>query len=392
MSERVKYAWRGLLGVATVAITMFAMPAPASAANGGVAKISICIARDGQIAAIDVTACKHNQVQLVWNIQGPVGPTGPLGPTGPTGVAGNPGVVGPQGPIGPTGPTGPTGPAGTQGIVGPQGNVGPTGPSGPTGATGAPGLIGPQGPVGPTGATGPTGGAGPAGVVGNQGTVGPTGITGPTGPSGPVGPEGSPGDTGARGVTGPTGIPGPPGVPGSEGPPGPYGATGATGPTGPTGATGPVGLTGPSGTGPTGPGQGDDFGIFTGGTLGSVIGANYGVQLSPGTSPLYLGPGNGVAIDDDSAEVPLPGGTLSDLTVTVSVAPGGANSYTFTADNLGAPLTPTCTISGTGRYCRDETHVATITDGEVVGVAATATAGAATTDVAWSANFVPTTP
>lgn len=190
-------------------------------------------------------------------------------------------------------------------------------------------IPGPQGPQGEQGNVGPAGAPGAVGPTGTQGLVGPVGPTGPMGSVGLTGPEG------VQGVTGPAG---------------PTGDLGHPGPTGPTGAVGP---TGPSGTPSFGPG--DNVEILSGGTLGGTIGGAAGIQLDmttgangAPTTPIYLGPGNGaagkgifsippapVAGPQTSVQVPTPGGTAFNL--TVSIAPGDAGplgaEYTFIVCN-----------------------------------------------------------
>jgi len=183
-------------------------------------------------------------------------------------------------------------------IPGPQGPQGPQGNVGPAGAPGAPGPIGAQGPVGPVGPTGP---------MGAMGLTGPAGVQGVTGPAGPTGDVGKPGPTG------------------------------------------PTGLMGPSGT--PAPFTGDNVEILSGGTLGGTIGGAASIQLTQfsgnlgvPTFPLYMGPGNGasgegifsippapVAAPQTSVQVPTPGGTAFNM--TVSIAPGDSGplgaDYTF---------------------------------------------------------------
>ena len=190
---------------------------------------------------------------------------------------------------------------------------------------------------GPVGAQGPQGVVGPAGA---PGAVGPTGSQGPVGPVGPTGPMGS------------VGLTGPAGVQGVTGPAGPTGDLGHPGPTGPTGAVGP---TGPSGVPSFPPGSNDNVEMLTGGTLGGTIGSRALIQLTADsgalgmpTTPLYMGPGNGasgegifsippapVAAPQTSVQVPTPGGTAFNM--TVSIAPGDSgplgSEYTFVLCN-----------------------------------------------------------
>jgi hypothetical protein len=194
-------------------------------------------------------------------------------------------------------------------------------------------IPGAQGPQGPQGNPGPAGAPGGVGPTGSQGPVGPVGPTGPMGSVGLTGPEG------VQGVTGPAG---------------PTGDMGHPGPTGPTGAVGP---TGPSGVPSFPPGSNDNVEILSGGTLGGTIGGAAQIQLASDTgvlpaggptTPLYMGPGNGasgrgitsippapVSGPQTSVQVPTPGGTAFNLTVTITptdAGPAGAD-YTFIVCN-----------------------------------------------------------
>src|SRR5947209_18401877 len=106
------------------------------------------------------------------------------------------------------------------------------------------------------------------------------------------GSTGATGATGARGPTGPTGARGPTGV-GSTGPTGPTGQTGSTGPTGPTGSSGP-------------------------GTL--IVGNSGGGNLS---NNMFLAVGFG-DVSFAAAGQAVAAGSLHDLTVAVTAAPGGS--------------------------------------------------------------------
>jgi hypothetical protein len=80
----------------------------------------------GTIHVVTATGtCGTNEVQLVWNQQGPKGDPGPQG------SAGAAGPQGPQGSQGPAGPQGSPGPQGFQGVPGTTGPIGPQGPAGP---------------------------------------------------------------------------------------------------------------------------------------------------------------------------------------------------------------------------------------------------------------------
>lgn len=120
----------------------------------------------GTIKIVDATAqCSNNEIQLVWNREGPPGATGPTGATGaqgPAGAAGATGATGASGADGAAGAAGATGPTGPQGPAGPAGPAGATGAAGANGASGATGATGPQGIQGPVGPAGPAGGGQPS--------------------------------------------------------------------------------------------------------------------------------------------------------------------------------------------------------------------------------------
>jgi hypothetical protein len=314
---------------------------------------------------------------------GPQGPQGPTGLTGPAGPQGATGATGPQGPQGPQGPPGSgtgggelivreldgTPDAPVSELVFPNGTVeivdgvatitGLQGPQGPAGATG------PQGATGAQGATGPQGNAGPAGATGAQGPQGPTGSTGATGAAGSNGTNGVNADM-TRTSTSPNAIAlGPStfayaasanlgwtigmrlraansgtnyeegvitavsttsvtinvdlavgagtfsawaiGVAGDRGATGPTGATGATGAQGIQGIQGPAGPQGPAGTG-SGGGAAPQL------TLVGLANTWYSRRGS--------GPSAG-AIVANRRYVHMfyhPGGTINEITVTVTIA------------------------------------------------------------------------
>jgi Collagen triple helix repeat (20 copies) len=150
MPQFFKYACRWLMGASAAAMLIASIPAAANAQNPQV--ITLCVQRNGKIASFGVLNCKsRHQIQLTWNIPGPVGDQGIQGIQGLPGAKGETGPVGTQGPIGNSGlpglmgskgPTGPTGQQGPMGLAGPIGNTGPQGPQGPQGDPGTPGLDG----------------------------------------------------------------------------------------------------------------------------------------------------------------------------------------------------------------------------------------------------------
>jgi len=154
MPQSLKYAWRWLMGASAAAMLIASIPASANALTDGTPPlITLCVSRNGKVVGINLE-CKPHQIQLTWNIPGPVGAPGFQGDQGPQGVTGEVGPVGPQGlvgntglpgPAGAKGATGPTGQQGPSGIAGPIGNTGPIGPQGPTGDQGTPGTNGTDG-------------------------------------------------------------------------------------------------------------------------------------------------------------------------------------------------------------------------------------------------------
>jgi hypothetical protein len=126
-----------VLALVSLVAAAAATAAYAVGAIGGGTTINACAGKENGALRVD-DSCRHNEVALTWNTQGPQGPAGPQGPKGDTGATG------------PAGPQGDTGPAGPKGDTGPQGPQGETGPQGPAGAAGAAGPQGPQGARGPS--------------------------------------------------------------------------------------------------------------------------------------------------------------------------------------------------------------------------------------------------
>lgn len=273
------------------------------------------------------------------------------GAQGAPGIAGSDGTDGTQGPEGPQGATGPQGEQGATGEQGEQGETGATGAQGEQGETGATGAQGEQG------ATGPQGPQGATGAEGAQGPPGPQGPTGPAGATGAAGANGDDGDDGAQGATGPQG---------------PQGPTGAQGPAGPAGATGATGATGPSG-GPM---------IFGGTPVQNTIsGDNYLAPwywTSPTSSP-------------QNVSVPMVAGTLSNVKVVVSAAPGTSpRQWTFHVTRNGANVAgANCVIAGTATQC-DIPGSVTYTNGQTFDIFADASSNQpANTNVAYTGTYTP---
>ena len=206
--------------------------------------------------------------------------------------------------------------------------------------------VGPFETVGPQGSQGPQGVQGPPGFAGAQGAPGGPGIQGPPGAEGPVGPTGDPGAAGIAGATGPQGPQGNPGIQGIQGIPGNQGTPGTNGTNG---------------------GNEPSLTFLTGGTLGT-LGAS--LEVGEGTTlaiggenffiPLFMGPGNGAAQDDDSVAVPMNDpGVAFNLFVNVDNNPGTAENgtpiaYGFSLQDLSTDtFGPTCFIIDPDTTCTD---------------------------------------
>jgi hypothetical protein len=184
-----------------------------------------------------------------------------------------------------------------------------------------------------------------------QGIPGPGGDTGATGPTGAVGPTGATGAAGGAGATGPTG------------------ATGSIGATGATGQPGQSFIVGGSGgqlsTGNNDPGCGESIGISSCGTGGAT------------TEPPAV------------AQVMPIGGTLHNLYVRLSAAPGAGvrEIWEIRVDGLFTALR--CEIDDTATTCSDSVDSVGFAPGDTVWLFAEATTlgGGAPAAVSWGAQI-----
>lgn len=233
-------------------------------------------------------------------------------------------------------------------LIGKAGEKGPQGEPGPEGLQGPVGLQGPEGEEGPEGKQGPEGDEGPEGKEGPQGKQGPEGKEGPEGKQGPEGdkgPEGKEGPEGVEGSQGPEGEEGPEGKQGPQGKQGPEGEKGPTGDKGPEGKEGPEGKQGPEG--PQGP---------SGGAEGEIRGGGGDSTVADGMGNRFFGPSIDIFSEAETAiqEVLTSGGTVSNLRVYLTGAPGPGNKYTFTvrrdpAGNAAPESTSiSCSMNGNG--------------------------------------------
>jgi hypothetical protein len=184
--------------------------------------------------------------------------------------------------------------------------------------------------------------------------------------------QGIPGPAGPTGTTGAAGATGPTGATGGAGAVGPTGAAGATGSTGATGATGQPGqsfLIGGSGgqlsTGNNGPGCGESIGISSCGAGGAT------------TEPPAV------------AQVMPIAGTLHDLYVRLSAAPGAGvrEIWEIRVDGLFTALR--CEIDDTATSCTDSLDTVGFAPGDTVWLFAEATTlgGGAPAAVSWGAQI-----
>jgi len=82
MPQSLKYAWRWLMGASAAAMLIASIPASANAQTDGTPPlITLCVSRNGKVVGINLE-CRPHQIQLTWNIPGPVGAPGFQGDQG----------------------------------------------------------------------------------------------------------------------------------------------------------------------------------------------------------------------------------------------------------------------------------------------------------------------
>ncbi len=231
------------------------------------------------------------------------------------------------------------------------------GPAGADGVDGADGPQGPEGPAGADGAGGPQGPAGPAGVAGAPGANGADGAPGANGAEGPAGPQGPAG--------------GPQGIQGIQGVQGGTGATGAAGADGAPGATGAPGVDGANGA----PGA-DGANGSNGGTL--LAG---GASLPGGDTTEYIRVGAFAShAAQATAAVPVPlNGTLSNLVIRLTTAPGVGESYSFNIFVNGVDTGLECNVTEAATTCDSGPVNVEVVIGDTVSLEANPTTGSSAT-------------
>ncbi len=163
---------------------------------------------------------------------------------------------------------------------------------------------------------------------------------------------------------------------------GPTGATGATGPTGPAGPTGPTGATGATGaTGPQGPAGTPGTSFLAGSSGGELSSGNNG----PGCGG-FIGVGSCAPTRDVVTQVVPIGGTVHDLYVQLSAAPGAGvhERWAIIVNNAGTALG--CDIDNTATSCNNTIDSFPISPGDVITLEATETTigGATLAAVSWA--------
>lgn len=163
------------------------------------------------------------------------------------------------------------------------------------------------------------------------------------------------------------------------GPQGPAGPVGPQGPIGPQGPAGPVGPQGP--TGPQGPAGTPGSSFLAGSSGGQLSNGNNG-----GGCGGFIGVGSCASSRDVVAQVVPVGGSVHDLYVQLSAAPGvGVHErWAIIVNNAGTALG--CDIDGTATSCSDTTDSFPLNPGDLVTLEATETTlgGAAPAAVSWA--------
>lgn len=129
----------------------------------------------------------------------------------------------------------------------------------------------------------------------------------------------------------------------------------------------------------------DSSGNLNGGaTLIYPLAFSGGATTQAGNTTVYYGSGlyNSGGIVGSSLTLPA-AGTLGNLYVTVSNAPGAGQTYTATLYNAGATVV-TCTISGaSAAACNDTSHTASLGAGSTPQLQVVSSSGAASVTLSW---------
>jgi hypothetical protein len=114
-------------------------------------------------------------------------------------------------------------------------------------------------------------------------------------------------------------------------------------------------------------------------------------SLTDNVNDSYVAYGVSVVSGTQSAvEIPVPkGGTLSNLHVHLTAAPGAGGKWTFTVNKNGSASALSCFIQNAGTTCNDSSLV-TVVDGDTIDLhVAPFSTPTVTTIVSWSATITP---
>jgi hypothetical protein len=115
-----------------------------------------------------------------------------------------------------------------------------------------------------------------------------------------------------------------------------------------------------------------------------------GGVVTTNASDSYVAYGeNLISGTEGDVEMPFPhSGTMSNLQVYLTTAPGAGNSWTLTVDVNGTATALTCTIANAATSCTDSSLV-TITAGDLIDLRVTPVGSPALTRLGWSATVTP---
>jgi hypothetical protein len=100
--------------------------------------------------------------------------------------------------------------------------------------------------------------------------------------------------------------------------------------------------------------------------------------------------GRGQTDSEPPVQSPMPiGGTVSDLHVFLTPAPGTGNGWTVTVRKNSADTSVTCTVSNTDTTCEDTGNSVSFSAGDLISVGANPTGAIPTENfIKWTAKFV----
>jgi hypothetical protein len=92
---------------------------------------------------------------------------------------------------------------------------------------------------------------------------------------------------------------------------------------------------------------------------------------------------------ENNVEIAVPqGGTVSNLQVRLTTAPGAGASWTLTIDKNGGATALTCSIAGVATTCSDASTV-TFVNGDTIDLDVTPFSTPALATISWSATITP---